>query len=143
MSPGPKTTASASRSIRLGASVPNATVPDALRDDASRNFTNSESERVSKLSCARGVDIANEIRVPPVQIRGGLPDKIQGVIRLLPGNRPPFESEPAFSRNYVLRRAAFDQTNIHGGVWRIETGALTVLQLVGDLLDASKQTCLR
>src|SRR2546426_9185074 len=64
--------------------------------------------RLETFISATSVDFANKVGVLPVKICDGLPDKIQGIVRLLSGNRSPFEREAAFSRDDVLCRAALD-----------------------------------
>jgi len=140
MSPGPKTTASAPRSIRLGASVrtrpcliPAGSFFEKLQPAATRSVSRNfrlrgphQSHRQNRDSVA-----ANPRR---------LPAQGSGHSSILPRIVRHSSVKTALSRNDVLCRPALNQTNVHRGVRWIEACSLILLQLVCDLFHASNQT---
>src|SRR5437764_6770123 len=53
---------------------------------------------------------------------------------------PPFEREAALARDYVLGRAALDESDVDGRVRRVESLMRVALQLLGDALDARDES---
>src|SRR6185295_2154961 len=62
-------------------------------------------------------------------------EEIEQVLRGLCRDRSPFEREPAFTRQHILRRATVDQADVEGSERGIEGGVLIVFELCGDRFE--------